>query len=205
MGFKVKKRRKMRRYRGSKGHGGGFRQKRRGKGNKGGKGMSGTGKRSSQKMQSGTILAREHGFEKYFGRQGYTSASTFKKENLVINLNDIQKVYADEKEIKLEGYKILGEGEGFKATIHAKSASKSAVEKMEKAGGKLVLEMTEVNAQREEKGKSDVKKQAKQDEKVAGKKAVAKKAELTKQVEDKLQQHDKKVAAAKAKSAEVKK
>jgi large subunit ribosomal protein L15 len=138
MGLKVKKRTKVRRYRGSKGHGGGFRQKRRGKGNKGGKGMSGTGKRSSQKMQSGIILARQHGFEKYFGRQGYTSRSTYKKPNEVMNLDDIQKVYAGQKEIRLEGYKILGEGEGFAATIHARTASQSAIDKMTKAGGKII-------------------------------------------------------------------
>lgn len=159
--MKIKKRTKVRRYRGSKGHGGGFRQKRRGKGNKGGKGMSGTGKRSSQKMQSGTILAREHGFEKYFGRQGYTSASTFKKPNEVLNLNDIQKVYAGQKEIKLEGYKILGEGEGFAATIHARVASKSAVEKMEKAGGKLILSSAK-EEKAEEKPKPAVKAEKKE-------------------------------------------
>jgi ribosomal protein L15 len=80
MGFKIKKRKKFRRFRGSRGCGGGFRQKRRGKGNKGGVGMSGTGKRASQKVQFGQIKARESGFEKYFGKQGYTSASTQKKK-----------------------------------------------------------------------------------------------------------------------------
>ena len=44
-----------------------------------------------------------------------------------------------ENKIDLSGYKILGEGEGFKAEIKAKSATKSAIEKMEKAGGKLIL------------------------------------------------------------------
>jgi len=139
MGFKVIKRKKNRRYRGSKGCGGGFRQKRRGKGNKGGVGMSGTGKRSSQKMQHGQIVAKEHGFEKYFGKSGYTSASTAKDKKDEMNLDDIQKVYGDKKEIVLEGYKILGRGEGFKVTIKAETASKSAIEKMEKAGGKIII------------------------------------------------------------------
>lgn len=150
----VKKRRKMRRYRGSKGHGGGFRQKRRGKGNKGGKGMSGTGKRSSQKMGMGQMIARAHGVDSYFGKRGYTSISTHKDKNNALNLLTISKVYAGEKEIKLEGYKILGEGEGFKATIYAETASKSAIEKMEKAGGKLVLSSIENESSEEKVEKS---------------------------------------------------
>lgn len=139
---KLKKQRKVRKHRGSKGCGGGFRQKRRGKGNNGGVGMSGTGKRSNQKMQYGQIKAREAGFDSYFGKQGMTSASTERKKNEVLNLRDIQKIYAGEKEINLAGYKILGEGEGFKATIKAESASESAIAKMEKAGGKIEVSAT---------------------------------------------------------------
>jgi len=139
MGFKIKKEKKNRRYRGSKGCGGGFRQKRRGKGSHGGKGMSGTGKRSSQKMQFGQIVAKNAGFEKYFGKSGYTSASTAKNKKDELNLDDIQKTLGHQKEIVLEGYKILGRGEGFKSVIKAETASKSAIEKMEKAGGKIVI------------------------------------------------------------------
>jgi large subunit ribosomal protein L15 len=143
MAYKVKKRRKMRRYRGSKGHGGGFRQKRRGKGNKGGKGMSGTGKRSNQKTGMAQMIAKKGGFKSYFGKRGMTSASVAKKENKVMNLENARKIYAGKKEIVLDGYKILGDGDGFSATIKAKSASKSAIEKMEKAGGKIVLSSDE--------------------------------------------------------------
>lgn len=168
----VKKRRKMRRYRGSKGHGGGFRQKRRGKGNKGGKGMSGTGKRSNQKTGYGQKIAKAHGFDSYFGKAGYTSAGTARKHNDVLNLRDIQKIYAGEKEIKLEDHKILGEGSGFAATIYAKSASKSAIEKMSKAGGKLILS----DAPKEEKAEKKEEKKADKKEEKAEKKAKPVKA-----------------------------
>lgn len=139
----IKKRKKNRRYRGSKGCGGGFRQKRRGHGNKGGTGMSGTGKRSSQKMGYGQRIAKEAGFESYFGRRGFTSAPTARKENDVINLSELAKKFGDKKEIKLEFHKILGEGGGFKATIYARAASKSAIEKMEEAGGKIIIGYSE--------------------------------------------------------------
>jgi len=145
----LKKRKKNSRMRGGANYGWGFKKKNRGSGHKGGVGMAGTGKRASQKVQYGQIVAREHGFEKYFGKRGYTSASTYERPNMVINLADLQRNHSGEKEIKLEGYKILGEGEGFKATIFAKSASKSAVEKMNKAGGKLVL--SDSSEEKEEK------------------------------------------------------
>ena len=39
----------------------------------------------------------------------------------------------------MKDYKILGNGEGFKAEISAKAATATAIEKMEKAGGKIIL------------------------------------------------------------------
>ena len=136
--MRVKKRTKFSRQRGNTSHGWGARQRHRGKGCRGGVGMSGTGKRASQKQQLGQIIARKYGAEKYFGKKGFTSRRTQKNKEDCINLDDIRKNHFAEK-IELKSYKILGLGEGFKATIIAKSASKSAIEKMEKAGGKIVL------------------------------------------------------------------
>jgi large subunit ribosomal protein L15 len=136
----VKRRKKTSRLRGSRTAGWGFRKKHRGSGHRGGVGMAGTGKRASQKKQFGLMHANKHGVEEYFGRRGFTSISTAKPKREVINLLDIQKRFGDQKEIKLEDHKILGDGEGFKATIHAKSASQSAIEKMEKAGGKIIVQ-----------------------------------------------------------------
>lgn len=177
--MQVKKRKKTNRMRGGKNYGWGSKNNNRGSGHRGGVGFSGSGKRASQKLQEAQQIAYAAGFESYFGARGYTSGPTARKINKVMNLNDIGKNFNGQKEIKLEGYKILGEGEGLPITIHACCASKSAVEKMQKAGGKLVLEMTAINVQRAEKSKEDVKQQVKKDEKIASDKA-AKEAKVVK-------------------------
>jgi ribosomal protein L15 len=150
--------------------------------------MSGTGKRGSQIQQKAYMMAIEAGFKSYFGKQGMTSASTQKKRTEQINLKDIkanlfvkdgQKIELKEPSksvhslpvIELKEHKILGDGEGFKAEIHAASASKSAIEKMEKAGGKIILPIKEVSSEKTEE-KPVVKKEA---DKVIAKKAPAKK------------------------------
>jgi ribosomal protein L15 len=137
----VHSRNKRSRVRGSRTHGHGFRQKKKGHGNKGGHGWSGTGKRGSQKQQKALMYAKSLGFETYFGRRGLTSAPTAKKRTEQINLDDIKANFfkTSGQKIELVKHKILGEGEGFKAEIYAKAASKTAIEKMEKAGGKIVI------------------------------------------------------------------
>jgi ribosomal protein L15 len=136
--MKLKKRNKRTRARGSRSGGWGFRKKKKGGlGNKGGAGWSGS---LGQKQQKAQMHAKAHGFEKYIGKKGFTSASTEKSRNKEINLSDIKSNFFDGKsKIDLKDYKILGEGEGFKAEIIAKSASKSAIAKMEKVGGKIIL------------------------------------------------------------------
>jgi large subunit ribosomal protein L15 len=136
--MKLKKRTIRSRLRGARTCGYGFRQQHKGHGNKGGYGMAGTGKRASQKQQKALMMAKAAGFKSYFGRQGMTSASTKRKKTKQLNLLDIKKKYSSVK-IDLKDYKILGKGEGFKAEITAKAASKSAFEKMEKAGGKIII------------------------------------------------------------------
>ncbi len=138
---RVHKRNKRTRLRGSRSGGYGFRKKHKGHGNKGGFGMSGTGKRGSQIQQKALMIAKAAGFKSYFGRQGMTSASTQKNKTKQINLRDIKaNLFQKEgQKIDLKRHKILGEGEGFKAEIVALSASKSAIEKIEKAGGKITI------------------------------------------------------------------
>jgi ribosomal protein L15 len=60
----------------------------------------------------------------------------------MINLVDIKRnIFVKEgQKIDLKKYRILGMGEGFKAEILAKGATASAIEKMEKAGGKIIVE-----------------------------------------------------------------
>jgi large subunit ribosomal protein L15 len=133
--MRVHKRKKSSRIRGAKTCGWGFRQKHKGHGNKGGVGMAGSGKRADHKKQFARNLDKKG---KYFGRQGLTSRGTKKKKYDKINLSDIKNNFKGDK-IDLSSYKILGKGDGFKAEILAKSATASAIEKMEKAGGKIVV------------------------------------------------------------------
>ncbi len=136
--MKLKKRTIRSRLRGAKTCGYGFRQQHKGHGNRGGFGMAGTGKRASQKQQKALMMAKAAGFETYFGRAGMTSASTAKIKTYQLNLDDIRKNFSESK-IDLKKYKILSRGEGFKAEITARAASRSAIEKMEKAGGKILI------------------------------------------------------------------
>jgi len=136
---KVHKRKKNSRIRGARTCGWGFRQKHKGPGNHGGHGMAGSGKRADHKKQ----MARESDVKKqtYFGKQGMTSRSTAKKREEKINLSDIKANLFNKagETIDLSKHTILGTGEGFKAKIKAKKASKSAIEKMKKAGGEIIL------------------------------------------------------------------
>ena len=147
--MKVKKRKKVSRMRG-RGmgtHGRGARKKGKGKGHKGGKGMAGSGKRADHKK---TLITKLYG-KRYFGKQGITSKRTKKKKENKINLEQIElnleKYGKKEGEcwiIELNGYKILGKGEvKNKLKIFAKSASESAIKKVKKAGGEIILNQKE--------------------------------------------------------------
>ncbi len=144
--MKLKKRKKSNRMRGSRTHGWAM-KKHKGSGNRGGKGMAGTGNRADQKK---TYVIRYH--FPYFGKQGYTSRGTAKRKSKEINLNEIEsnlhhylskgKAKKEGKEILLDlsEYKILGNGEVQQPLmITARAASASALKKVEKAGGKIIV------------------------------------------------------------------
>ena len=125
-------------------HGGGARKKRKKSGHRGGKGMSGSGKRADHKK---TLITKLYG-HKYFGKQGVTSKKTKRDKEKRINIGMIDinlESYGGKKtdkgfEIDFNSYKILGTGEvKNKLIIKAKDASKSAIEKVKKAGGEIVL------------------------------------------------------------------
>ncbi len=124
-------------------HGGGARKKRKGSGHRGGKGMSGSGKRADHKK---TLVIKLYG-NKYFGKQGITSRGTKRDTRQRINLQQIEmnlekygKKVGDKWEINLKNYKILGKGEvKNKLIIKAKEASNSAIEKVKKKGGEILL------------------------------------------------------------------
>jgi large subunit ribosomal protein L15 len=145
-----RKTRKSKKYRGSNTHGGGN-LRRRGAGNRGGRGNAGTGKRADQKKSK--ILPK-----KYFGRHGFKSISKLKTASIKkLNLDDLDRKLphlleekkAEEKAgtysinlTKLGYTKLLGAGNTKnKYSLKIKVASKKAIEKIEKAGGKVELEV----------------------------------------------------------------
>jgi len=141
--MKTHKRKKSSRDKGSKTVRWGARKKHKKSGHRGGKGMAGSGKRADQKK---TLVLKLYG-NAYFGKQGETSKGTKRDKRDRINLGDIQtrlnkigKKVGDKYEINLENYKILGKGEiKDKLIIKAKEASESAIEKVKKAGGEIIL------------------------------------------------------------------
>ena len=142
---KTHKRKKVSRMHGRKmgTHGWGARKKHKKSGHRGGTGMAGTGKRGDQKT---TLITKLYGHE-YFGKQGITSRKTKRDTRQRINLAQIEKNLekygkktAKGWEINLEKYKILGEGEiKEKLIITASQASESALKKVKKAGGDIIL------------------------------------------------------------------
>ena len=141
------KRKKATRYRGSQTHGGGAKKKRRGAGSRGGRGMAGSGKRADQKKP--TIL-KLYG-NSYFGKKGFKSKN--KKVIKPITIQTIEtKLYnwlkngilkKEKEEIKINlkelGYnKLLSKGKiKNKYNIEVEYASKNAIEKIQKSGGKI--------------------------------------------------------------------
>lgn len=139
--MKIHKRKKSSRIRGAKTCGWGFRQKHKGHGNKGGFGKAGAGKRADHKKQLALSSDTKKRNKQYFGKQGLTSRRTAVKKYEKINLFAIKDnlFTKDGCKIDLSKHKILGHGEGFKAEIKARDATAGAVEKMKKAGGKIIL------------------------------------------------------------------
>ncbi len=138
MPIKLKKKKKAVRMRGTATHGWGFRKKHKGSGHRGGVGMAGTGKRADQKK---TLINKLYG-NKYFGKRnrGITSKSIKKDKTKFMNLREINEKFDGKNSVDLSEYKILGEGEiNKKFIIKAKAASKSAINKIEKAGGEIIL------------------------------------------------------------------
>lgn len=140
--MRTHKRKKSSRYRGSQTARRGHRKRTKGSGNKGGVGLAGTGKRGDQKKTM--VINWTGGGNTYFGKDKTLRAGRKPVKLEVINLNDIVKRYDIKKEINLEGYKVLGEGEvKEKLTVKASAFSESAKEKIEKAGGKAVALLAE--------------------------------------------------------------
>jgi large subunit ribosomal protein L15 len=163
------KRTKVSRMRGTSSHGGGHKKKRRGAGHRGGIGLSGSGARGDQKktaVLSGSssffkILSAQKGvpvkelMKKYmhFGKKGFKSLNKTSNEVLSINYieTNFDKMVAEGLIIKEKtefifnataaGYdKVLGRGKiSKKVTIIVEEISALAKQRVEEAGGKVIL------------------------------------------------------------------
>ena len=143
----VNKRKKNDRQRGHKTHGWGAKKKHRGKGHQGGAGMAGSGKRADSKKPS---IWKDL---QYFGKHGFVSKTPKAKISAVnvsyleqhLNrfiLSNLVKEEGNIYYVELEklGYnKLLGDGRvSIKFRITTPYASKSAIEKVKKAGGEII-------------------------------------------------------------------
>lgn len=134
--MKVKKRKRVTKRRGSHTHGRGAKKKARGKGHRGGIGNAGTGKRADHKK---TRVLNEFG-NSYFGKSKTWRKKLPIKLN-VINLNQISDKFKGKSEANLKGYKILSQGNLLeKIKITASAASKTAIDKVKKLGGDILIE-----------------------------------------------------------------
>ena len=128
--MKTKKRTKATRFRGTHTHGRGGKKKARGKGHRGGVGKAGSGKRADHKKN---FKINMPGKEKKVRKIIAVKLKT-------INLRDISDKFRGKKEANLIGYKILSLGDlKEKITIKASAASKSAIDKIKKAGSDITL------------------------------------------------------------------
>jgi large subunit ribosomal protein L15 len=138
-----KKGRISRRMHGTTTNGRGFKKKGRGSGHRGGFGMAGTGKRADQKK---TLILNMP--EDYFGKEGLKKKPV---RYTIINVGELEKFADGKKELDLKKFKILGNGDINTAlAINAYSASESAIEKIEKAGGKVTLKEVKEKAEKKE-------------------------------------------------------
>lgn len=142
----VRREKKVRTFRGHRSYGKGSHKKARGGGNRGGRGMAGLHK---HKWSYTVKYAPDH-----FGKIGFTRHSAVSEEIEAINLKDLDekaeqllKEKVAEKEgdnikinvLKLGYGKVLGSGKLTKPLIvEAKTFSKSAIKKIEEAGGKAI-------------------------------------------------------------------
>ena len=142
----VNRRKKDVKFRGSHTHGWGSKKKHRGSGNRGGKGNAGTGKRADHNKPS-----IWHG--QYFGKHGFVHKGAIHHKTVNIEyLNENIEKLVKSNAAKLQGGafvvnirdlgfdKLLGKGRATKKlVITADYASASAVEAVEAAGGKVIV------------------------------------------------------------------
>jgi large subunit ribosomal protein L15 len=131
----VRKKRKVRKFRGKRSYGYGSHKKHRGGGSRGGRGKAGMHKHK----WSHTVKYEPN----RFGKRGFKVPVGAAKKVKAINLRQLEALAAGKKKIDLTklGYnKVLGAGRIQVAMeVVAETFSKKAIEKIEAVGGKVVI------------------------------------------------------------------
>ena len=146
----IRRRKKVRKLRGSHTHGWGCKKKHRGGGSKGGKGMAGTGKRKNTKWTWTIKYAPDH-----LGKRGFHRPRAVQYVPKVINLSDIDEnfelfrdmgvIYEEEGKLVFDATqlgvdKVLGTGKLTRAiVVKAYYVTPKAEEKIKAAGGEVIL------------------------------------------------------------------
>lgn len=131
----VRKKRKIRKFRGKRSYGYGSHKKHRGGGSRGGRGKAGMHK---HKWSYTVKYEPDH-----FGKRGFKRPAGAAKRVKAINLRQLEVLAAGKKKLDLSklGYnKVLGSGNiSSNLEVTAEAFSKKAIEKIEAAGGKVVI------------------------------------------------------------------
>jgi large subunit ribosomal protein L15 len=119
----------LKKFRGSRTHGGGTHKNRRGAGSRGGRGNAGGCKHHFQReMMRGRAMGK-HGFYKHNA-----------KEVDIVNVGELDSMIGEDGRIDLGKVKVLGKGNISRpVTVSAKAFSVAAREKIEEAGGEVVV------------------------------------------------------------------
>jgi len=132
----VRKKKKVRKFRGKRSYGYGSHKKHRGGGSRGGRGKAGMHK---HKWSYTVKYEPEH-----FGKRGFSRPVAVSKKVKTINISGLERLASGKKKISLSalGYdKVLGSGKiNIPLVVMAGSFSKSAIKKIEAAGGKAFVE-----------------------------------------------------------------
>ena len=138
----VRRRKKVRKMRGSKTHGYGSKKKHRGKGSKGGKGFAGS---KDHKRQMVLQMDPEHFGKRGFKRGFYPSLKRKRERERVITLRELDKLAEKEGKDEINlleyGYKrVIAGGNVTRALrIKVERITERAREKIESAGGSVEL------------------------------------------------------------------
>ncbi len=136
----VRKKKKVRKMRGSKTHGYGSKKKHRGKGSKGGKGFAGSKDHKKQKV---LMLDPEHFGKRGFKRGFYPNIKRKREREKVITLRELDKIAEEGKEINLIelGYKkVISKGTITKPVkIKVAQITENAKAKIEAVGGTVEI------------------------------------------------------------------